>query len=68
MVVICQIPDNVTATASSMTSSPGEAVKAVKTTPLMTAEDGMEAMRKGARRILTTQRVEVKVCFIAPKA
>jgi hypothetical protein len=51
-----------------MTSSPGEAVKAVKTTPLMTAEDGMEAMRKGARRILTTQRVEVKVCFIAPKA
>jgi len=28
----------------------------------------MEAMRKGARMILTTQRVEVKVCFIAPKA
>jgi hypothetical protein len=47
MAVICQIPDNVTATASSMTSSPGEMVKAVKTIPLMTAEHGMEAMRKG---------------------
>ena len=48
VVLICQMPDNVAAAAFSMTISAGGAAKAVKTTPLMTAEEGMEAMRKGA--------------------
>lgn len=48
VILICQMPDNVSATAFSMAASAGGAVKAVKTTPLMTVEEGMEAMRKAA--------------------
>jgi len=48
VVLICQMPNNVTAAAFSMTISAGGAAKAVKTTPLMTMEEGMEAMKKGA--------------------
>jgi len=47
-VVIVQAPDNVTAAALSLAASAGGAVKSVKTTPLMTVEEGMEAMRKAA--------------------
>jgi len=43
---ICQMPNNVSATAFSMAASAGGAVKAVKTTPLMDIDEGMEAMRK----------------------
>jgi len=45
-VVIIQMPDNTSAAAFSMAVSAGGAVKAMKTTPLMTAEEGQEAMRK----------------------
>lgn len=48
VILICQMPDNVSAAAFSMAASAGGAVKAVKTTPLMTVEEGMEAMRKAA--------------------
>jgi uncharacterized protein with GYD domain len=48
IVIICQMPNNVSATAFSMTASAGGAVKAVKTTPLMTIDEGMEAMRKAS--------------------
>ena len=44
--LICELPDNVSAAAFSMAASAGGAVKAVKTTPLMTIEEAMEAMRK----------------------
>lgn len=47
-ILICQMPDNVSAAAFSMAASAGGAVKAVKTTPLMTVEEGIQAMRKAA--------------------
>lgn len=43
---ICELPDNVSMAAFSMAASAGGAVKAVKTTPLMTMEEEIEAMRK----------------------
>jgi uncharacterized protein with GYD domain len=46
--VILQAPDNVTAAALSLAAAAGGSVKAVRTTPLMTMEEGMEAMRKAA--------------------
>jgi len=45
-VLIAQMPDNVSAAALSVAASAGGAVKAIKTTPLMTIEDGLAAMRK----------------------
>ena len=48
VVAVFEAPDNVTAAAFSMTLSAAGGVKAVKTTPLMTFEDGMAAMRKVA--------------------
>jgi uncharacterized protein with GYD domain len=47
-VVIVQAPDNITAAAFSLAASAGGALKAIKTTPLMTTEEAMEAMRKAA--------------------
>lgn len=46
VVLICQMPNNASAAAFSMVGAAGGAVKAVKTTPLMTTEEAMEAMRK----------------------
>ncbi len=46
IVGIFEFPDNASATAFSMAVSAGGAVKAFKTTPLLTAEEGMEAMQK----------------------
>jgi uncharacterized protein with GYD domain len=48
VVVIAEMPDHVSAAAFSLAASAGGAVKAVKTTPLMTVEDGIEAMKKAA--------------------
>jgi uncharacterized protein with GYD domain len=47
-IVIAQVPDNVTAAALSLASAAGGALRAIKTTPLMTMEEGMQAMRKAA--------------------
>jgi uncharacterized protein with GYD domain len=46
IVTIVDLPDNVSAAAFSLTASAGGAIKAVKTTPLMTIEEGLQAMRK----------------------
>ena len=46
VLVICEMPDHVSAAALSMAISAGGAVKAVKTTPLMTFDDGLEALRR----------------------
>ena len=46
VLVICQLPDNVSATALSMAISAGGAVKTVKTTPLVTFDEGLEALKK----------------------
>ena len=45
-VVIVQMPDNVSAAAASLAAAAGGSVKSVKTTPLMSVEEGMQAMRK----------------------
>jgi uncharacterized protein with GYD domain len=45
---IMEAPDNVSAAALSLAFTAGGAVKAYETTPLMTIEEGIEAMRKGA--------------------
>ncbi len=47
--VIAEMPDNVSAAAVSIAASAGGAVKAIKTTPLMTVREGMEAMRKASQ-------------------
>jgi len=48
LVAIATFPDNVSAAALSLAASAGGAVKAIKTTPLMTIEEGIEAMGKAA--------------------
>jgi uncharacterized protein with GYD domain len=47
IVAVMDLPDNVSAAAMSMVVSAGGSVKAVKTTPLMTVDEGIAAMRKG---------------------
>jgi uncharacterized protein with GYD domain len=47
IVAIGEYPDNVSAAAFSLIASAGGAVKSIKTTPLMTIEEGLTAMRKG---------------------
>jgi hypothetical protein len=42
------MPDNVSAAAFSVAASAGGAIKAIKTTPLLSLEDGVEAMKKAA--------------------
>jgi uncharacterized protein with GYD domain len=46
LVVIMEFPDNVSVSASAIQVLAGGALKAAKTTPLMTIEEGLEAMRK----------------------
>lgn len=46
VVTVCQLPDNVSAAAISMAVSATGVAKAYKTTPLMTVEEGVEAMKK----------------------
>ncbi len=46
LVGIFEMPDNVDIAAFMFAAAANRGVKAVKTTPLMTMEDGMEAMRK----------------------
>jgi uncharacterized protein with GYD domain len=48
VVAIAELPDNVSAAALAMVASAGGAMKAVKTTPLLTVDEGLQAMRKGA--------------------
>ena len=46
VLIICEMPDTVSAAALSMAISASGAIKAVKTTPLMTFEEGAEALKK----------------------
>jgi uncharacterized protein with GYD domain len=48
IVVIFQMPDNVSAAALAIAFNAGGALKAIKTTPLLSAEQGIEAMKKAA--------------------
>jgi uncharacterized protein with GYD domain len=45
---IMEMPGNVSAAAFSLAASAGGGVKAVKTTPLLTREEGIEALKKAA--------------------
>ena len=45
-ILILEMPDNVSAAAFSLAVSAGKAVKAVKTTPLLTIEGGIAAMQQ----------------------
>ena len=46
--LILQMPDNVSAAALSIAFAAGGALKTVKTTPLLTATEAMEAMKKAS--------------------
>ena len=45
-VLISEFPDNVSAAALAIAAAAGGAVKSIKTTPLMEAAEGLEALRK----------------------
>jgi uncharacterized protein with GYD domain len=51
IVGIIECPDNVSAAALSLCINASGVVRSAKTTPLMTIEEGLEAMRKGARAL-----------------
>jgi uncharacterized protein with GYD domain len=48
VVLVCQLPESVSAAALSIAISAGGAVKDVRTTPLLTFEEGIESLRKAA--------------------
>ncbi len=48
VVVVVDLPDNVSAAALAMAVSAGGSCKTVKTTPLLTPEEGLEALKKAA--------------------
>jgi uncharacterized protein with GYD domain len=48
VVYIMEAPDNTSAAGLAIAISAGGAVKSIKTTPLLTVEEGIEAIRKGA--------------------
>ena len=47
-ILIAEFPDNVSAAALAIAAAAGGAVKSIKTTPLMEAAEGLEAVRKAA--------------------
>jgi len=44
VMALVELPNNVNAAALSMAAAPAEAVRAVRTTPLMTPDEGFDAM------------------------
>ena len=48
VVAIIEMPDNVSAAAFALAAAGGGACKSVKTTPLLSAEDGVAAMKLAA--------------------
>ena len=49
IIVVVQMPDNVSAAGIAMAFAAGGACKSVKTTPLLTVEEGVEAMKKAGK-------------------
>ena len=49
VVVIVEMPSNVDATAIAMAFAAGGACKSVKTTPLLTLDEAVEAMKKASK-------------------
>jgi uncharacterized protein with GYD domain len=48
VVLIIEMPDNVSAAALALAAAAGGSLKSVKTTPLLSIEEGKEAMKKAA--------------------
>jgi uncharacterized protein with GYD domain len=48
VVLIAELPDNVSAAAFALTVAGGGAAKALETTVLMSVEEGLEAMRRAS--------------------
>ena len=48
IVLIAEIPNNVSAAALALAVAAGGALRALKTTPLLTAKEGVAAMRKAS--------------------
>jgi uncharacterized protein with GYD domain len=48
LVAVLNMPDNVSAAAFSLAASAGGAVRAINTTPLLSPDEGVEAMKKAA--------------------
>ena len=48
LVATIEFPDNVSAAALSLAASAGGSGNAIRTTPLLTLEEGIEAMKKAA--------------------
>src|ERR1700686_2649980 len=48
LVAIVEMPSNVEAAAFSLAAAAGGAIRTIKTTPLMTTAEGVEAMKKAA--------------------
>lgn len=46
LVAILELPDNASAAAFSIAASAGGAVTEIKTTPLLSTEEGLDALRK----------------------
>jgi uncharacterized protein with GYD domain len=49
LVAIVEMPSNVEAAAFSLAAAAGGAIRSIKTTPLMTTSEGIEAMKKAAK-------------------
>ncbi|MBI3853052.1 MAG: GYD domain-containing protein [Verrucomicrobia bacterium] len=49
LVLIMQMPDNVSAAAFSLAATAGGALKALKTTALLAITEGLDAMKKAAK-------------------
>jgi uncharacterized protein with GYD domain len=49
VVAICEMPDNVSAAAFSIAVAASGAIKTSKTTPLLTIEEGIQAMQKASK-------------------
>ncbi|MFZ0306521.1 MAG: GYD domain-containing protein [Terracidiphilus sp.] len=46
LIAIMEFPDNVSAAAWALATAAGGALRSVKTTPLLSIEEGLEALRK----------------------
>ena len=48
IILVCDMPSDEAAAAFSLAAGAGGAVKALKTTPLLTVEEGLDAMQKAS--------------------